>query len=80
MLCRYEASGRKGDQGYEREFLHYLEGIIRELDRKIVRGKARLQRSASAKLASDAGTTSDRLSQLNTQIARALSEVSPDVC
>ena len=48
-LCRYEASERKGDYGYEAEFLRYLERMIRDLDRRITRGKTRLRMSAAAK-------------------------------
>ena len=49
ITCRYEASGRKGDYGFEKEFQRYLERLIRDLDRRVTRGKARLNMSATAK-------------------------------
>ena len=45
----YGESDMKGKVGYEADFLAYLERIIRDLDRKIQRGQARLKRSAEAK-------------------------------
>jgi hypothetical protein len=45
----YVESDMKGKVGYEADFLAYLERIIRDLDRKIHRGKDRLRRSAEAK-------------------------------
>ena len=44
----YEASDEKGTRGYEDQFLEYLEKLIRDLDRRIQRGKERLERSATA--------------------------------
>ena len=51
MCCtyRYQESDRFGKLGYEDEFLHYLEKIVRDLDRRIERGRERLQKSVSAK-------------------------------
>ena len=46
---RYQESERCGKLGYEDEFLHYLEKIVRDLDRRIERGRERLQKSVSAK-------------------------------
>lgn len=48
-LPRYEESDRHGKSGYEEEFLEHLEKIVRDLDRKINRGKERLRKSAEAK-------------------------------
>ena len=45
----YEESDQRCTKGYEEEFLHYLEKVIRDLDRRISRGKERLQKSAEAK-------------------------------
>ena len=45
---RYEASPDKGKKGYEERFLDYLEKLVRDLDRRIQRGKERLDRSAEA--------------------------------
>ena len=45
----YEESDRRGKMSYENDFLSYLERMIRDLDRKIGRGKDRLRRSAEAK-------------------------------
>lgn len=47
--CRYEGSDRKGKMGYETEFLDYLEKLVKDLDRRISRGKERLRKSAEAK-------------------------------
>jgi len=49
VLCRYEESKERYNKGYEERFLDYLEDIINQLDKRIERGYARLQRSASAK-------------------------------
>lgn len=35
--------------GYEDEFLQYLENLVRDLDRRIKRGRDRLKQSADAK-------------------------------
>ena len=45
----YEKSDQRCTKGYEEEFLHYLEKVIHDLDRRISRGKERLQKSADAK-------------------------------
>ena len=47
-LLSYEESDRRGKMGYEDDFLEYLESLIRDLDRRIQRGKNRLQLSVSA--------------------------------
>ena len=47
--CSYEESDRKGKMGLEDEFLDTLEKLVRDLDRKITRGKERLRKSADAK-------------------------------
>ena len=44
----YDASGEKWQRGYEERFLEYLEKLIRDLDKRVQRGKERLQRSADA--------------------------------
>ena len=49
LLLSYEESKEKGIKGYEEDFLQCLERIIRDLDRRIIRGKERLKRSADAK-------------------------------
>ena len=46
---RYEKSDRRWKMGYEVDFIEYLESLVRDLDRRIKRGKERLQRSADAK-------------------------------
>ena len=48
-MRRYQESERCGKLGYEDEFLHYLEKLVRDLDRRIERGRERLQKSVSAK-------------------------------
>lgn len=46
---RYEKSDKRWKVGYEAEFIDYLESLVRDLDRRIKRGKERLQRSADHK-------------------------------
>ena len=46
---RYEERNNKEDFGYEDMFLGYLERLVRDLDRRVERGKERLRRSAQAK-------------------------------
>ena len=48
-MSRYEERSNKEDFGYEDMFLGYLERLVRDLDRKVERGKERLRRSAQAK-------------------------------
>ena len=48
-LHSYEDRVNKEDTGYEDIFLGYLERLVRDLDRKVDRGKERLRRSAQAK-------------------------------
>ncbi len=51
FYCRYEESDQreKDRRGYEDAFLAYLERLIRDLDKKVDRGRERLRRSAEAK-------------------------------
>lgn len=49
MHYSYEGSGDKGESGYDDIFLAYLERLVRDLDKKVERGKDRLRRSAQAK-------------------------------
>ena len=49
--------------GYEDDFLEYLESLIRDLDRRIQRGKNRLQLSVTANV--KVGEAKERDSQLN---------------
>ena len=48
ILFSYEASGEQWQKGYEERFIEYLEKLIRDLDKRVQRGKERLQRSADA--------------------------------
>ena len=48
LTARYEERADK-DFSYEEIFLGYLERLVRDLDRKVDRGKERLRRSAQAK-------------------------------
>lgn len=49
-LCdSFEESDPKTRVRYEEEFLDHLEKLVRDLDRRIVRGRDRLQRSIDAK-------------------------------
>lgn len=48
-MFRYEESTSREEAGYEDLFLAYLERLVRDLDRKVDRGKERLRRSAQAK-------------------------------
>ncbi|XP_064391711.1 luc7-like protein 3 isoform X2 [Halichondria panicea] len=64
----YDSSGRKGDYGYESKFQHHLEDIIRDLDKRICRGRARLDRSVTAKIQGDEEVSSERLIRLNARI------------
>ena len=45
---RYAGSSQFGKMGYEDQFLDCLEKTIRDLDKRIQRGKERLARSAEA--------------------------------
>ncbi len=54
----------------------HLEEIIRDLDKRITRGRARLSRSASAKVQGDEEVTSERLTRINSQIRDILADVS----
>ena len=74
--CSYDSCGRKGDYGYEIKFRCHLEDIIRDLDKRIVRGRARLDRSATAKIQGDEEVSSERLIRLNAQIHSTLVDVS----
>ena len=47
-LSRYVGSNQFGKMGYEDEFLECLERTVRDLDKRIRRGKERLARSAEA--------------------------------
>lgn len=48
ILFSYEASSEQWQKGYEERFIEYLEKLIRDLDKRVQRGKERLQRSADA--------------------------------
>ncbi len=74
--CSYDSSGRKGDYGYESKFQHHLEDIIRDLDKRICRGRARLDRSVTAKIQGDEEVSSERLIRLNARIHSILVDVS----
>ena len=49
MCDSFEESDPKTRVRYEEEFLDHLEKMVRDLDRRIVRGRDRLQRSVDAK-------------------------------
>ena len=51
LVCSfsYEEVADKEDCGYQDMFLSYLERLVRDLDKKVDRGKDRLRRSAQAK-------------------------------
>lgn len=42
FLSRYEKSSRFMKEGYERDFLRYLQSLLAEVERRIRRGHARL--------------------------------------
>lgn len=42
MCVRYEKSSRFMKEGYERDFLRYLQSLLAEVERRIRRGHARL--------------------------------------
>lgn len=42
FLFRYEKSSRYMKEGYERDFLRYLQSLLAEVERRIRRGHARL--------------------------------------
>eukprot|EP00731_Ephydatia_muelleri_P023562 Em0015g1145a len=74
----YQESERCGKLGYEDEFLHYLEKLVRDLDRRIERGRERLQKSVSAKqkvLQGETGINSDKLKTLNDEINMKVAEL-----
>lgn len=49
MLFSYEECSDTERRGYEDIFLSYLERLVRDLDKKVDRGRDRLRRSAEAK-------------------------------
>ena len=42
IVARYEKSSRFMKEGYERDFLRYLQSLLAEVERRIRRGHARL--------------------------------------
>lgn len=42
IVSRYEKSSRFMKEGYERDFLRYLQSLLAEVERRIRRGHARL--------------------------------------
>lgn len=42
VISRYEKSSRFMKEGYERDFLRYLQSLLAEVERRIRRGHARL--------------------------------------
>ncbi len=55
--------------------MRHLEDIIADLDRRIARGRARITRSANAKVQGDEEVTSERLGRINSQINNTLTQV-----
>jgi hypothetical protein len=51
MCTRYEKSSRFMKEGYERDFLRYLQSLLAEVERRIRRGHARLALSQAQQAA-----------------------------
>lgn len=51
FVCRYEKSSRFMKDGYERDFLRYLQSLLAEVERRIRRGHARLALSQAQQAA-----------------------------
>lgn len=55
FVSRYEKSSRFMKEGYERDFLRYLQSLLAEVERRIRRGHARLALSQAQQSAGVCG-------------------------